>query len=101
MKAIVKVNKNSSYSRFNGLTFEVKEVLSQQIALFIPSLELGKDLTTDFGHSEVIIVDIENELQKAYDNYNWGSDTRTYRNLEAYCIKNGIIVSKPKYNCPA
>jgi hypothetical protein len=101
MKAIVNVNKGSNYARFNGLTFEVAEVLSQQVAILIPSKELGKDVTTDFGHSEIIIVDIEKELQKAYDNYNWGSDIRTYKNLEAYCIKRGIITLKPNYNCPA
>ena len=101
MKAIVNVNESSNYARFNGLTFEVAEVLSQQVAVLIPSKEFGRDIVTDFGHIEVIIVDIEKELQKAYDNYNWGSDNKTYRNLEAYCKKRAIVINKPVYNCPA
>ena len=101
MKAILNVNEFSCYARFNGLTFEVTEVLNRQVALLIPNLELGKCLTTDFSFSEVIIVDIANELQKAYDNYNWGSDNGIYNNLKAYCTKRGIITPKPEYNCPA
>ena len=100
MKAIVNIKKSSSnYKQLNGLTFEVSEVLSQQVALLIPNKELGKDVVTDFHHTEVMIVDIEKELQKAYDSFNWGSDSRTYRNLETYCIHNSIILNKPKYNC--
>jgi CYTH domain-containing protein len=62
MKAIVNVNKNSHYVKFNGLTFEVKELLSKQVALLIPNVEFGKDITTDFGFKEVIIVDIVDEI---------------------------------------
>ena len=62
MKAIVKVNKNSAYAHLNGLTFDVAELRNSQIDLIIE----GK--TTCFGHKEVIICDIQEELKKTYDN---------------------------------
>jgi hypothetical protein len=99
MRAIVKVNKESHYAKYNGLTFYVKEVLNQQVALLIPSIELERDVVTDFGFKEVIIVDINNELQIAYDNINWGCDKYTFSNLKTYCVANNIKYKQPEYNC--
>ncbi len=58
MKAIVNVSKGSAYSKYNLLTFDV---LSNLISLNIQ----GK--TVDFQHKEVIIVDIEEEFKKAFN----------------------------------
>jgi hypothetical protein len=57
MKAIIKVNKNSSFAKHNYLTFDVKEVLSKNlIALNI------NGVTTDFSVKEVIVVDFAKEI---------------------------------------
>ena len=95
MRAIVNVNKGSFYSKFNGLTFDVVELYSNIITLQINNIK------TDFSLFEVIIVDIQNEYQKSYDNYNWGSDHNTYNNLKNYCLKNDISNIKLEYNCPS
>lgn len=98
MKAIIKVSKHSAYAKYNGQSFEVVEVLSQLIALAIPN-ECGQYYTTDFGFSEVKILDIQKEMQQAYDNFNWGSDCRTFAGLQGYCqIKK--ISPQIQYNCP-
>lgn len=100
MRAIVtNVNPKSSFANCNGLTFEVKEVLTTLVALNVPD-ECGKIRAVDFTHKEVFIVDIQEELQQAYDDKNWGSDYNTYASLEKYCETKGIKL-KVKYNCPA
>lgn len=93
MKAIVKVSKTSSYSKFNGLTFEVEKLLPGMVALLIPNKEFNRNITTDFGYSEVVIVDVVKELEKAsYTNsFNHHSDLMY---LEAYCDKNKIARTK-------
>jgi hypothetical protein len=93
MKAIVNVNKNSEYAKYNGNTFEVKDVLSQRIGLIIDGT------ITDFGYIEVIIVDIKKEIQIEYDKHNWGS-LNCYLNLKSYCDLNKIDIYT-EYNCPA
>jgi hypothetical protein len=102
MRAIVtNVKKLSNYHQYNGLTFNVKEVLGKIIALQIPSLEAKNGFATvDFSFKEVTIIDIENELQNAYDDFKWGSDSRRYDNLKLYCQTRGFTVPKSKYNCP-
>jgi hypothetical protein len=94
MKAIINLPKSSVYAKYNYLTFEVVEVLSKIIAINI------NGTTTDFGHKEVLIVDINTELQKEYDSYNWGSKNN-FKNLELYAFNNGILHREPEYNCPA
>ena len=63
MKAIVNVSKTSAYAKYNGLTFEVKEILpiSPIIALGIVN-ESGITIVTDFHFKEVFIVDIQEEI---------------------------------------
>jgi hypothetical protein len=100
MKAIVKVKKASGFSKHNGHTFEVKEVLTSLIALLIPD-ETGKLQTVDFTHKEVLIVDLEKELQKTFDSWNWGADLRTYPNMVLYAKENKLMFSRPEYNCLA
>ena len=78
-------------SYLNGHTFEVKQILSNLVALSIPSqICEGRFDTCDFSFDEVIIVDIDNEVQQAFDDYNWGNDNRTYFGLKFYCADKGI-----------
>jgi len=101
MKAIINIKRKSSgFSYLNGHTFEVKEVLSNLVAVQIPSrICEGRFDTCDFGFDEVIIVDIDSEMQKSLDVYNW-SGSKLYDNLLNYCTKNGIKTNE-KINCPA
>jgi CYTH domain-containing protein len=100
MKAIINVNKESAYAKYNGHTFEVKEFLSTVAGIKIPHEEFA-EVTADFSHTEVLIVDLQEELQKAYDNYNWGGDNRTFPNLMSYVKTNNFVMRGLKYNCPA
>jgi hypothetical protein len=93
MKAIVRVSKKSAYSVHNGLTYPVKEILGNIIALDIN----GK--TVDFTYREILIVDFATELQKSYDLHNWNG-SGNYIKLCAYMDANKINV-KLSYNCPA
>jgi len=102
MKAIINLpyNSNSSYRSLNGNTFEIKEVLSILICLLIPN-EIGDFKSVDFSFKEVLIVNVNTEIQKAYDSYNCGSDYLTYNILVRYCKENKIQFQKPTYYCPA
>ena len=95
MKAIINIKRKSSvFSYLNGHTFEVKEILSSSVAVQIPSqICEGKFDTFEFIFEEVIIVDIDNEMQTAYDNQIWGNDSYTYRNMLIYCLINKLKVS--------
>ncbi len=95
MKAIINIKRKSSgFSYLNGHTFEVKEILSNLVAVQIPSqICEGKFNTCDFAFEEVIIVDIDSEMQTAYDNQIWGNDNYTYRNMLTYCLINKLKVS--------
>ena len=92
MKAIITgVKKSSGFANLNGHTFEVKEILHELIAMSIPSKMIdGKFDTCDFSFAEVTIVDIDNEVQQAYDDYIWGSDNKTYYRLKNYCACKSI-----------
>jgi len=57
MKAIIKVNKNSSFAKYNFLTFDVKQVLSRNLV----ALNINGQ-TVDFSVKEVIIVDFAKEI---------------------------------------
>lgn len=61
MKAIINVPKGSSYSVFNGLTFEVSELTDSRVSL-VGVNDMFPDNMVDFGLKEVIIVDIKEEL---------------------------------------
>ena len=92
MKAIITgVKKSSGFANLNGHTFEVKEILHSLIALKIPSkLDISKFDTVDFSFAEVTIVDIDDEVQKAYNDYCWGNDNITYWRLKNYCTDKHI-----------
>jgi hypothetical protein len=90
MKAIIKT-KSASYKHLNGRTFNVKEVFTSFVALEVTSeFVKGGIITTDFNHNEVLIVDIDTEVQRAYDDHNWGSNHKAYIHLKNYCIANRI-----------
>jgi len=93
MKAIItNLSKESSYYDLIGQTFEVKEVLHSNVALII------EGITTDFYFKEVFIVDIEKEVQIAYDLSNWlSSNTSHYSRLKNYCKAKNIITNE-QYN---
>lgn len=68
MRAIVNVKKGSGYSKFNGLTFEVKEYFSNIVCLKIPSqLDIDRFDSVDFSLNEVFIVDVQSSI-KALEN---------------------------------
>lgn len=98
MKAIIKVPKSSAYSFLNGHTFEVQEVFSTFVSLKIPS-QIGEITGIDFSYNEIIIVDIDNEIQKSYDDFNFGYNS-IYIHLKYYCKINNIT-TKEEYNCLA
>ena len=92
MKAIVKVKKASAYSKFNGLTFPVAEILSTLICLEI------EGRMVDFSYTEVILVDFQEYYQTEFDyfkaNEAVGNDTtyNMYDKLFNYASKNKIKV---------
>jgi len=99
MKAIVNVNKKSAYAKYNGLCFNVVDVLSQQISLSIFDHERHPTpITVDFGHSEVFVVDIRQEVNQAKldleskrsRNQFGNREQLTLDNLHSYCKKNKI-----------
>lgn len=86
MKAIINT-KSASYKHLNGKTFNVKQVFSSFVAIEIPSqICEGRLDTCDFNHDEVLIVDIDAEIQRAFDDHNWGNDHKRYIHLKNYCI---------------
>lgn len=92
MKAILNLNpKNKVYSLFNGKTFNVLSISHQSVCLEISSEWVnGNSIPTDFAFNEVIIVDIDAEIQKAYDDHNWGQNPQKYIYLKNYCISKKI-----------
>ena len=95
MKAILKVKKGSSYARYNGLTFNVNSIIGTQL------LNLQMDgYTADFSIYELLIVDVQHELQLAYDEINWGyqQSVKKLDMLRRYTIENSINVSDPIFN---
>jgi hypothetical protein len=96
MKAIINT-KSASYKHLNGRTYKVKQVFSSFVAIEIPSqICEGRFDTCDFNHNEVLIVDIDAEVQRAYDNFNWGSDNKTYIRLKDYCLANRIKTNEQR-----
>ena len=104
MQAVV-ITKGGYASDFFGQTFNVKDLhVGGRISLDV----YGH--TTDFSFSEVLIVNFQEEYQKAYDNKNWNSSSKTQfagvKSGDLYNILRDIhdlhkIRFSPKYNCPA
>ena len=85
MKAVIALPNGSAYAHLNGHTFDVHEILSNIIVLDIEGVK------TDFGHSEVIIVDFPKEMQLAYDMAAWNvNELSRLHNLKEYQEKHEI-----------
>ena len=90
MKAIINT-KSASYKHLNGKTFNVKEVFSSFASVEVPNEYVkGGIIFTDFNYNEMLIVDIDVEIQKAFDGHNWGNDHKRYIHLKNYCISKKI-----------
>lgn len=63
MKAIVKVNRGSNYSKVNGLTFEVAEANESFVSVIGANEEFPNN-QVDFLLTEVIIVDIQKHIDE-------------------------------------
>lgn len=86
MKAIINIkNKHSQYHKFNGLTFEVVDLLSTSVGLIglTPNNPFNQ---TDFSFDEIIIVDIKNEIIKGFVEHN----DEVVNKLRAYLRLNNI-----------
>lgn len=92
MKAIINVNKNSSYSHLNGLTFEVKDFLTKIVSMNVDGT------TTDFGYKELFIVDLKNEYENAANDYiqngiiNRKGTGKWFNKLTNYIVQNKIKI---------
>lgn len=85
MKAIVNVKKSSSFSKFNFLTFEVKEVLSAIVCLNI------NGNSVDFSFGEVIIVNFQDELLNAWKEADLSTEKMVLlHRLRQYKMDKGI-----------
>ncbi len=92
MKAIINT-KSASYKHLNGKTFNVKEVFSSFVSVEVPSEYVkGGIIPTDFNYNEILIVDIDAEIQKAFHDQHWGNDHERYLNLKNYCIIKKIKI---------
>lgn len=80
MKAIINVNKNSSYAMYNGFTFDIKEVFSNTLDLNVYGT------TTNFSFTEILIVDINEEIEKLQNDckYPGSIDARKLLNKLSY-----------------
>lgn len=89
MKVIINIkNKRSQYAKFNGLTFEVAELMFGSMGVL---LRQGNFNQTDFSFDEVIIVDLMEELNKT-------EDARSLKILLDYAQLNKIeLMTKTKY----
>lgn len=93
MKAIINVKKGSAYSKFNGLTFDIAEMFKTGVSIKGLNPEFP-DNKTDFGFSEVIIVDIQKEISISNEFAGCDADHRlNLVRLQNYCIQNGIKYS--------
>jgi hypothetical protein len=68
-----------------GRTFGIKNISNKNIELLNNCI---------FEFSDVLIVDIDFEIQKAYNQYNRRGDSLYYR-LRNYCISNKIEFVEP------
>ena len=62
MRAVINVPKKNQYSRLNGLTFEVGDIMPNGLGLVGVNVEFPKN-QVDFSFKELIIVDLVDELK--------------------------------------
>jgi hypothetical protein len=93
MKIII----NTPNSDKNGHTFEVICFYENGC---VTALEETL-LQTTLKPTEFYIVDLQSEMQRAYDSFNWNSSDTRYHKFLSYCKAAGIAMPKVEYNCPA
>lgn len=86
MKVILNVNSKNQYSKFNGLTFEVKDVMSFGVGV----LGISKHNQVDFSWSEVMVVNLTEEIVELYK-----SDNTKLLHLLKYVEVKGIKLQTP------
>lgn len=90
MKAIINAPENSLYKNYNGFTFTVSKVLHH--GLFCVDID---GTLTDFSSSELLIVDLEQEVQTAvnnlkYKHYSLQDQHRVIKSLSIYADTHKI-----------
>lgn len=92
MKAILNVPKTNKYSRYNGWEFPVIITMGKGTELVVKLAIDGRWI--DFKSSEVIITNLQENLQRAYDSYNCNLayGTMEYRWLLRYMDINKIVL---------
>ena len=91
MKAVLKLNKNSAYAKYNGKTFTVAEILPGIISVVI------NGILTDFHYTEVIIIDVDAEILQLKTKTCYTAPAEQNRiiqlnNLVNYCRASNIIL---------
>lgn len=86
MEAIINVKGASAYSVFNGHTFEVSKIWNHSVDVKGINPEYPQN-DVNFTFAEIIIPNLGEELQKAYDAANWygGEHLEKYNALVKYC----------------
>jgi len=86
MKAIVNTKKSHTYSKYNGLTFEILEIIKAGV-----KLKIGREIVY-FQHTDIIIVDLQNALDTAMaSRYAIGCEwVQIHENLESYYKANRL-----------
>jgi hypothetical protein len=86
MKAIVNVNKKSDYAKYNGLTFEVVQIMDKLICLNI------NEVDTDFSFTEVLLIDLEKYYLEEIEYMKESGISGGYEKLKNYIQKNNIKI---------
>jgi hypothetical protein len=61
MKVILDIrNPHSQYHKYNGLTFETRDLMRGQVGVLLKDNSFGQ---TDFSFNEIIIVDFQGEIK--------------------------------------
>lgn len=91
MKAIINIkNVNSQYHKYNGLTFTIRDLMHSMVGLTLNKNSFNQ---TDFGFSEVIIVDFQEEVKRCvkFDFYHKLEKLITYAKVNRIDIDSLII----------
>lgn len=90
MKVIIDIrNPNSQYHKYNGLTFETRDLMKGSVGVLLKDGNFGQ---TDFSFSEITIVDFQGEVKRCvkHDFYLKLEKLTIYANLKRIDIANLI-----------
>lgn len=88
MKVIININKKNQYSKYNGLTFEVKYFGCTYVGVKGLDKQYPEN-QCDFSFNEVILVNLQEELRLAKESTEYNALSK-HQTLIGYCIKNKI-----------